>query len=90
MEYSEYIMCGSREGGGGGARGPEKSQKYRVSLPSADPEGGTGGPDPPPWKITSYMGFQRGSNIFQGGGGVQLFPCGWGGGGSINHLKSVK
>ena len=25
---------------------------------SADPEGGTGGPDPPPpWKITSYMGF---------------------------------
>ena len=25
---------------------------------SADPEGGTGGPDPP-WKITSYMGFYR-------------------------------
>ena len=26
--------------------------------PGADPEGGTGGPDPP-WKITSYMGFYR-------------------------------
>ena len=26
---------------------------------SADPEGGTGGPDPPPWKIISYMGFYR-------------------------------
>ena len=28
---------------------------------SADPEAGTGGPDPPPppWKITSYMGFYR-------------------------------
>ena len=26
-----------------------------VSITSADPEGGTGGPDPP-WKITSYMG----------------------------------
>ena len=25
---------------------------------SADPEWGTGGPDPP-WKITSYMGFYR-------------------------------
>ena len=25
---------------------------------SADPEGETGGPDPP-WKITSYMGFYR-------------------------------
>ena len=25
---------------------------------SADPEGGTGGPDPP-WKITSYMDFYR-------------------------------
>ena len=25
---------------------------------SADPEGGTGGQDPP-WKITSYMGFYR-------------------------------
>ena len=25
---------------------------------SADPEGGTGGPDPP-WKITSCMGFYR-------------------------------
>ena len=35
--------------------------KNRVSptrQPSADPEGGTGGPDPP-WKITSYMGFYR-------------------------------
>ena len=29
-----------------------------ISLASADPEGGTGGPDPP-WKITSYMGFYR-------------------------------
>ena len=27
-----------------------------VEHASADPEGGTGGPDPP-WKITSYMGF---------------------------------
>ena len=27
---------------------------------SADPEGGgAGGPDPPPWKITSYKGFYR-------------------------------
>ena len=28
-------------------------------IASADPEGGQGGPDPPPWKITSYMGFYR-------------------------------
>ena len=30
-------------------------------VASADPErgGGAGGPDPPPWKITSYMGFYR-------------------------------
>ena len=27
-------------------------------ISSADPEGGTGGPDPT-WKITSYMGFYR-------------------------------
>ena len=26
---------------------------------SADPEGGTWGLDPPPWKITSYMGSYR-------------------------------
>ena len=30
-----------------------------VPSTSADPEGGTGDPDPPPWKITSYMGFYR-------------------------------
>ena len=30
------------------------------TLASADPEGGAGSPDPPPpWKITSYMGFYR-------------------------------
>ena len=28
------------------------------TISSADPEGGTGGRDPP-WKITSYMGFYR-------------------------------
>ena len=27
-------------------------------IASADPEGGTGGLDPP-WKITSHMGFYR-------------------------------
>ena len=38
---------------------------YTVSLgitrpPSADPEGGTGGSrPPPPWKITSYMGYME-------------------------------
>ena len=30
----------------------------KLYCSSADPEGGTGGPDPP-WKITSYMGFYR-------------------------------
>ena len=30
----------------------------RQSKPSTDPEGGTGGPEPP-WKITSYTGFYR-------------------------------
>ena len=37
-----------------------------INLSSADPEGGTGGPDPPPpppppppRKITSYIGFYR-------------------------------
>ena len=29
---------------------------YLRNVASADPEGGTGGPDPP-LKITSYMGF---------------------------------
>ena len=32
---------------------------YLLARASADPEGGTGGPDPPPWEITSYMGFYR-------------------------------
>ena len=30
-----------------------------LQVSSADPEGGTGGPDHPTWKITSYMGFYR-------------------------------
>ena len=35
-------------------------EKFILACSSADPEGGTGGPDPPPpWKITSYMGFYR-------------------------------
>ena len=29
---------------------------FLCDITSADPEGGTG---PPPWKITSYMGFYR-------------------------------
>ena len=32
---------------------------FVFDVSSADPEGGTGGPDPPPWKITSYMGFYK-------------------------------
>ena len=33
---------------------------FKKSTASADPEGGgTGGPDPPPSKSTSYMGFYR-------------------------------
>ena len=35
----------------------ERVLSLKSKLPSADPEGGTGGPEPPPWKITSYMGF---------------------------------
>ena len=31
-------------------------------------------------EIFQFSRFQRGSNIFQGGGGVQLFPGGGGGG----------
>ena len=35
-------------------------QVFYKSAPtaSAEPEGGTGGPDPP-WKMTNYMGFYR-------------------------------
>ena len=34
--------------------------KLNRSQPSADPVGGAGVPDPPPpWKITSYLGFYR-------------------------------
>ena len=33
---------------------------FSFGYSSADPEEGTGGPDPhPPWEITSYMGFYR-------------------------------
>ena len=41
-------------GGGGGGRG---------LFSSADPEGGTGGPDPS-WKITSYMGFYSNKQLY--------------------------
>ena len=40
------------------AGGPIMASLYGNWIPSADPEGGTGGPDPP-WIITSYMGFYR-------------------------------
>ena len=33
----------------------------------------------------SFSRFQRGSNLFQGGGGVQPFPGGGGGGGPIAY-----
>ena len=34
--------------------------KLNRSQPSENPEGGSGGPDPPPpWKITSGIGFYR-------------------------------
>ena len=32
------------------------TEMYEIKCGS---RGGTGGPDPPPWKITSYMGFYR-------------------------------
>ena len=35
-----------------------ESKIFLNMQPSADPEGGTGGPDLP-WKITSHMGFYR-------------------------------
>ena len=40
-------------------------------------------------KNYNFLRFQRGSNIFQGGGGVQLFPGGGGGGQNANIYRNL-
>ena len=38
---------------------PFEIRKISCEIACADPEGGYGVRPPPPWKITSYMGFYR-------------------------------